>query len=278
MLKSRVRFCYLKALDRPSKLGLSSALGAPEKYWESGQTINVGFIGGTIGQIDAVKKVYKECEKFMNLKFNFTDTDTHIRVSFTPDNTSWSYEGTDALHIRKTEPTMNLGWLKATPNDYGTIRHEVLHSLGGVHEHQYGDIEWDEQKILSDVKTLGWDLNMVRRNITAPRYNLEKSSHRDKHSVMHYIFPYYWTKNLSADDLPGIDNYEFSSIDIKFWSEVYPLPIEDIYKKALQIIYEKDGTRLLKTTNKAVANHFGIPVHGYETQIVSRIKKFLNAN
>jgi hypothetical protein len=46
------------------------------------------------------------------LDFAASKANAQIRISFSADEGSWSYIGTDCLGIEKTEPTMNFGWLK----------------------------------------------------------------------------------------------------------------------------------------------------------------------
>ena len=58
---------------------------------------------------------------------------------------SWSYIGTDALHIPKESKTMNLGFI-----DRSTVMHEFGHALGLIHEHQSpfkGGFGWNKEEV-----------------------------------------------------------------------------------------------------------------------------------
>lgn len=58
---------------------------------------------------------------------------------------SWSYIGTDALHLPKESASMNLGFV-----DAATVMHEFGHALGLIHEHQSpfkGGYEWNKEEV-----------------------------------------------------------------------------------------------------------------------------------
>ena len=290
-----MRLHYVKQLATTPKRflnpGVKKAVGAKNKYWKTGQVIDIYFIGGNEAQKNLVKEVYREIETFVNLKFNFT-TDpsiSELRISFVEDFTSWSYEGTDARFISKAAATMNLGWLLDDPTDIGTVRHEAFHSIGAVHEHNWGDIIYDKECMYAKYERIGWGRQTVDDNVLNHRHDVDKSEKRDAEGIMHY--PMRWELDciLNADelDLPLNFNDEFSQEDKRFWSEIYPYETTDVtdstdefssmYKEALKLIYdnERNAIKMSKKINKGVAELFGLDTKGYEKTLVNRINMFL---
>ncbi|KAF6764495.1 hypothetical protein DFP72DRAFT_1130379, partial [Ephemerocybe angulata] len=146
---SHYRFCPDRTPAPTSETridGMKAILTRASLMWENGKTLTVGFIEvpGTARQQQKVKDTVKEWEQYANLKFQFVDDPRRaiIRVSFRKNNGSWSYVGKGCLsaRIKKTEPTMNLGWVEDTdftdPEESGTILHEFGHAIGYLHEHQ----------------------------------------------------------------------------------------------------------------------------------------------
>ena len=82
-----------------------------------------------------------EWVKYANVTIKKISENGIVRIAFDPKGGLWSYVGIYVLTISdKTEPTMNLGWIKDTKvtnaYDRGTILHEWGHTLGLLHEHQ----------------------------------------------------------------------------------------------------------------------------------------------
>ena len=71
-----------------------------------------------------------------------------IRVAFHTDG-FWSYIGTDALSINYDRPTLGLENMHLFPtlsNDQsGTVKHEFMHAIGALHEHQHPDSKCEEE-------------------------------------------------------------------------------------------------------------------------------------
>ncbi len=200
-----------------------------DKMWEPGQTITVGFdiTGGSIDQIDLVKRYAKEWELFANIKFEFQNNGNGIiRVGFKPTG-SWSYIGRDALSISTGQTTMNFGWLGSVNNAFArqVILHEFGHALGFIHEHQRVDatISWDKEKVYAyySQPPNNWTREMTDQQIFQ-KYALNATNYSayDQLSIMQYPVPADLTTDGSRIDW----NLDLSPTDKQYASLYYPFP------------------------------------------------------
>ena len=101
-----------------------------------------GRFQGTAFQQQTVQDIIKQWENYSNITFRkVDDQNATIRITFDPNDGSYSALGTDAkLPDFDGWNTMNLGWvLEGAENadeNRGTILHEFGHVLGLNHEHQ----------------------------------------------------------------------------------------------------------------------------------------------
>ena len=73
------------------------AVGAKGKFWTNGQTLKIGFTGGTAAQRKFVTDAFAEWSKYANLNFAYPSSGPYdCRVTFEPSGGSWSYVGTQA--------------------------------------------------------------------------------------------------------------------------------------------------------------------------------------
>ena len=125
--------------------------------------LRVRFLDGNTITQDLVKRIAPQWTENTNLSFSFlspgsTEPDD-IRVSFAEPGT-WSYLGTDASRVARSEPTLNLGDLTSTDEEVSRM---ILSAFGhaiGRNEHQNpnADIHWDVDVILrslGDRRTTG---------------------------------------------------------------------------------------------------------------------------
>jgi hypothetical protein len=158
------------------------------------------------------------------LLYKTTDLKTSdIRVDFN-EGGSWSYIGTDAIHLPLESFTMNLGFV-----DRPTVLHEFGHSLGLIHEHQSpfeGGFEWDRDEV---VKSLSgppnyWDRDRIDNNFFKryKRKDLDGSLY-DPKSIMHYSFPREWIKGNGYPEGIG-RNEELSPRDKEHVRRLYGPP------------------------------------------------------
>ncbi|MEM1122949.1 MAG: hypothetical protein AAGJ18_21065 [Bacteroidota bacterium] len=157
--------------------------------WAQGQTVTIGFIGGTTAQHQLVKQgyqIYKDVK--INLDFDYLDdyTKADIRVSFLRGATdgSWSEIGTSAKSVSKRQPTMNISL-----DTLANVLHEIWHSLGGGHEHGSPNsrILWDKEFIeLVFASRYGWSKAQIQsqlynrytdQNLLVTDYDPESISH-----------------------------------------------------------------------------------------------------
>lgn len=200
-----------------------------DKMWEPGQSITVGFdiTGGSIDQIEQVKRYAKEWELFANIKFDFQNNGNGmIRVGFKP-NGSWSQIGRDALNVSSEKTTMNFGWLGSVNAGFArqVILHEFGHALGFIHEHQRVDaiINWDKEKVYTYYAQPpnNWSREMTDQQIFQ-KYASSGTNYStyDQLSIMQYPVPAELTKDGSRIDW----NMDLSVTDKQYAGLYYPFP------------------------------------------------------
>lgn len=200
------------------------------KFWgNNGVKLTVGFLDNP--PIDLKSRIVSHMNawsKTANVKFVLSSTDPQVRIARVSRAGYWSYLGTDILHIKKNEPTMNLqGFTMSTPESEfrRVVRHETGHTLGCPHEHMRRalvDLIDVNKAIAFFGKTQGWSPSMVRAQVLTP---LEESSllgtlESDQNSIMCYQIPGAVTKN--GKSIPG--GKDIDKADFAFMSSVYPKP------------------------------------------------------
>lgn len=211
------KVCYIKTLKHQL---ISRAMSAKGKQWAVGDTIDIGWIGGTSSERNFVKKNAEVWLLYANLKFNWgVPLDrSDVRIAFNKGAGSWSYVGTDAMFVRHTQPTMNFGWL-----DKGTVIHEFGHMLGLKHEHQNpkSGIKWNKQAVIDSLSKPpnNWSLQEIYHNVLnqADPANVIAGTF-DPKSIMMYFFPSKWTLNGRGFS----QNTKLSEEDKNFISNLYP--------------------------------------------------------
>ena len=198
------------------------------KYWGAkGVKLTVGFLDNPSAELRARILLHMNAwGKYANVTFVPTRTDPQVRIARTPGDGHWSYLGTDVLHIRKAEPTMNLDsfTMSTSESEYKrVVRHETGHTLGFPHEHMRKQLvaKIDVDKAIEYFgRTQGWSPDEVRAQVLTP---LEQSSligtaSADARSIMCYQLPGAITK----DGQPILGGNDIDAWDREFVALIYP--------------------------------------------------------
>jgi len=198
------------------------------KYWGAkGVKLTVGFLDNPSAELRARILLHMNAwGRYANVTFVPTRTDPQVRIARTPGDGHWSYLGTDVLHIRKAEPTMNLDsfTMSTSESEYKrVVRHETGHTLGFPHEHMRKQLvaKIDVDKAIEYFgRTQGWSPDEVREQVLTP---LEQSSligtaSADARSIMCYQLPGAITK----DGQPILGGNDIDAWDREFVALIYP--------------------------------------------------------
>ncbi|KAF2869593.1 hypothetical protein BDV95DRAFT_595940 [Massariosphaeria phaeospora] len=250
---NRIKICYqsLPSFDDNDEVPASNLVIAADnasgpaqlaigkdKFWDLGQTLKVSWWDGP-GQTGSdalkkrVKKFAKEWDALCNINLDFGNygQDAEIRVAFQVGDGSWSFVGKDCLNpkVKKSEPTMNFGWLADSSSDEdvrSVVLHEFGHALGCIHEHQNPDvgIKWNEDLVIKEFSKPpnSWSVKKIRRNILDP-VATSMNSVFDPDSIMLYAYDAELTLNGKGTH----ENKELSAMDISFIKKLYPPQARD---------------------------------------------------
>jgi hypothetical protein len=198
------------------------------KYWGAkGVKLTVGFLDSPASDLRRRILLHMNAwSKTANVTFVASKTDPQVRISRVPNDGYWSYVGTDVLHIKPNEPTMNLdGFTMQTPeSEYKrVVRHETGHTLGFPHEHMRRALvaRIDEAKAIEYFKrTQGWSKQEVRLQVLTPieESSLLGTASADARSIMCYQIPGEVTKNGQ----PILGGTDIDKSDRGFISLIYP--------------------------------------------------------
>ncbi len=207
----------------PTRYELAGVTG---KKWQNGKRLRARFLDGTPSVQQRVEDHAKRWSDYANVTVEFgPDADAEIRISFEQEG-SWSYIGTTALAIDKTEPTMNFGWLEEDTADEEYERvvvHEFGHALFCIHEHENPDtsIPWDKDAVYRYY--MGppnyWTKEQVDQNLFA-RYSKDITQYSafDPKSIMLYPIP----NEFTIGDFEVGFNTTLSDVDKSFIATIYP--------------------------------------------------------
>jgi hypothetical protein len=206
-----------------SSLFLAAITG---KLWQPGRVLRVRFLDGDPRVQERIPPFAHQWSAHANITFTFgNDPDAEIRISF-QNQGSWSYLGTDALVIPKSQPTMNFGWLTpATSNDeyQRVVTHEFGHALGCIHEHQNpaNNIPWDREAVYRYYQGPPnyWSREQVDINLfTRYEADITQFSAFDPQSIMLYPIP----NEFTVGNFEVGWNKTLSATDKQFISTIYP--------------------------------------------------------
>jgi len=196
----------------------SNYVSIKNRYWETGKTIKVAWVGGNSTQHAFVIKNAERWKQVANIDFqwgvNILYSD--IRVGFN-NSGAWSFVGRIPESLN-TQQTMNFAWL-----DSITVLHEFGHMLGLFHEHQNPNnpIAWNTANVIADASgpPNNWSLATIRNNIlnrlTASQTD---NSPYNNNNPMGYPYPASWTTDGSS----GNPQDRFTHDLVLFGNRHYP--------------------------------------------------------
>ena len=209
--------------------GQRPEVGDAARLWQLGSTLKARFLDGPKAVRAMVEDAVMQWLEYTDLKVEFGDAkDAEIRISFVGEG-SWSYVGTDALAIPRTEPTATFGWLDAdTPRSEveRVVLHEFGHVLGLLHEHgnPASTIGWDRPAVYSSFE--GPPNNWSREDVDSAIFAIWPPGYFPLHKVFDQesimMFPI--QKEWLASGLAIGWNQTLSPVDKQFAAALYPRP------------------------------------------------------
>jgi hypothetical protein len=218
-----------------------AVLAPLDKLWNlSSEPLKYKFLDGPFGgneiQRQKVRDSIPEWTWYANIRFVEAKKgeSAPIKITFDPNDGSWSVIGNDAWKEDETSATMNLGWVKGNNKNLpreerGVILHEFGHALGLLHEHQspaHGgkSVPDPDATIKFYMKDQGWTEEMVMDQVirTYNMNDVSNFSEVDTKSIMHYYQPTEVTGGEPIDY-----NYVFSERDKAYMVINYPRSIAE---------------------------------------------------
>jgi serralysin len=199
--------------------GISAERG---KLWKVGANLRFYFMDGNEEQKALVRSAINEWGSYVNLTFTeIQSNEAEIRVSFKKVG-SWGYQGTDALAIKKEEPTLNYGDLsKDSDTNRFLLLHEFGHILGLTHEFSNpsaGQV-FNMKAVEEFARTAGWSKGYIEANFQ-PVQSYPGSRPYDPFSIMGYgALPKSFFVDPDKHSRPAVG---LSDSDKKYIASLYP--------------------------------------------------------
>jgi hypothetical protein len=214
----------VKAAVRPLKFEASRSLQTDGNaaLWPVGSTLRVGFMERDAAREALFKGAMSEWLKYANLKVSYVDAaDADIRVTFTPEFQSWSYVGSKALNVAKSQPTLTLGYPPNSPDARMSYLHEIGHALGLVHEFMNPQLQnyWNREAVYAQFAGApnNWSKEQIDQNFFGDG-GYPGSRPVDFQSVMGFRMP----ANLFRQGPGFTPGQELSQSDRTYVASLYP--------------------------------------------------------
>jgi Astacin (Peptidase family M12A) len=214
--------------------------------WDVKNTIRVRFLNGPEELHERVMKIAHEWEKYANIKFLQTQSETsEIRIGFSSKNENYTFIGTDALQVDTDLPNMEIE-LSAQDDSIRlerTVLHLFGHVLGLLHEHKEpgNGLQWNKDTVYKHYAQLGWDIETTEKEVfdlNARQYSNGLSY--DSASIMHTSI----AKWQTTDGYEKPWNNQISEGDKLLAGLMYPFNYQPGYGMPKAIISHYTTTRI----------------------------------
>ena len=222
--------CLARRLPRSLPPFAEAIMGLKGTFWEPGQVLGVRFLNGSTAlQSNVMKRFDKWTELGGNLSYKQTTSKgAEIRVAFPNDGASWSYIGTDALHIPLNQQTINFGWFDNQTDDAELDRtglHEIGHSRGYLHEHTRPEVLALLNKAAVYADLMGPPNNWTKADVDAQVFNTPDPSTVVETPVdINSIMEYPWSAADTLNHVAIVGGQELTAYDIQLDKQLYPWP------------------------------------------------------
>ncbi|MBS0030733.1 M12 family metallopeptidase [Chitinophaga sp. 22321] len=216
-------------VDKPMIKGNVTTEGVVVKAsrWPNKKVITVKFLNGSTFLRSKVKTYAKVWENYASIKFNFVadNQPANLKVSFSNDQQSWSYIGTDALTAAPgNDESIHFGWFDDTTDDSEfsrTVTHEFGHAIGLAHEQSSpaANILWNKPVVYAYYAQFGWSKSDVDYNVFY-KYSSQVTQYSkyDPASIMQYPID----KGFTTNGFSVGWNTVLSATDKSFIATIYP--------------------------------------------------------
>jgi hypothetical protein len=136
--------------------GKSAALADNHFLWDNGKILNVKFLSGSNQIQQTVQQIIKEFEHYVNLKFQFVEDLSNIRIDFNNQKIISSAIGTMSLMFEQEESTLTIdtSFYKNKAVFRMLVLHTLCHAIGIQDEIIDEAISWNTNNLKTYFSTL----------------------------------------------------------------------------------------------------------------------------
>jgi serralysin len=271
-------------MPHPVQAGVEKLGALNGRKWPKGQNgtteIKITFKDGAPDLQAYCKELWRQyIEAKTNIRFKYVadNESPDERISFTPNNQSWSYMGTDCKYIANIgNITMNLGWLTNSwsQKDYKEITrvavHEQFHAIHYVHNQNSPScasvIKYNTDVIYAKYAKMGWTKDMVDQNVLMFYSDKEVTDNGcDLSSIMQYQIGA-GEANVTA----GVNYYPSSLDNVKLIMDYPPLKVEPPVVTTPNLALNKPARQLSDYPGYPAANAFDGNVNTFSHTLMAQ--------